>query len=119
MRDRPERDQPWLRGWSAPQTGQVQVERGYGEEGYSIPVQREACERKAGELGATVVQCYVDLAKTAKTRNRPRFMEMVTDIERDRNIDYVIVHKLNRFARNPATTPPTRSRSRSPRSTGH
>jgi site-specific DNA recombinase len=43
---------------------------------------------------------YVDLAKTAKTRNRPRFMEMVADIEREQNVDYVIVHKLNRFARN-------------------
>ncbi len=76
-----------------------QVERGYGDEGYSIPAQREACTRKAAELGATVTAEYVDLAKTAKTRNRPRFMEMIADIERERNIDYVIVHKLNRFAR--------------------
>lgn len=76
-----------------------QVERGYGDEGYSIPAQREACARKAAELGATVVGEYVDLAKSAKTRNRPRFMEMIANIERDRNVDYVIVHKLNRFAR--------------------
>lgn len=77
-----------------------QVDRGFGEEGYSIPAQREACKRKAADLGATVVHEYVDLAKTAKTRNRPRFMEMVADIEREQNVDYVIVHKLNRFARN-------------------
>jgi DNA invertase Pin-like site-specific DNA recombinase len=77
-----------------------QVERGYGDEGYSIPAQREACERKAAELGAKVVAEYVDLAKTAKTRKRPRFIAMIDDVERDRNIDYVIVHKLNRFARN-------------------
>jgi site-specific DNA recombinase len=77
-----------------------QVERGYGDEGYSIPAQREACERKAADLGAVVVRRYVDLAKSAKTRNRPRFTEMVADIERDRDIDFVIVHKLNRFARN-------------------
>jgi site-specific DNA recombinase len=77
-----------------------QVDRGYGDEGYSIPAQREACERKAADLGAVVVREYVDLAKTAKTRNRPRFMAMVDDIERDRDVDFVIVHKLNRFARN-------------------
>jgi len=77
-----------------------QVDRGYGDEGYSIPAQREACQRKAAELGAVVVREYVDLAKTAKTRNRPRFMAMVADIERERDIDFVIVHKLNRFARN-------------------
>jgi site-specific DNA recombinase len=76
-----------------------QVERGYGDEGYSVPAQREACTRKATELGAAVVAEYVDLAKSAKTKNRPRFMEMVANIERDRNVDYVIVHKLNRFAR--------------------
>lgn len=64
-----------------------------------MPAQREACTRKASELGATVVAEYVDLAKSAKTKNRPRFMGMVADIERDRNVDYVIVHKLNRFAR--------------------
>jgi site-specific DNA recombinase len=76
-----------------------QVERGYGDEGYSIPAQREACERKAAELGAVVVGEYVDLAKSAKTKNRPKFLEMVADIERERSVDYVIVHKLNRFAR--------------------
>jgi site-specific DNA recombinase len=80
-------------------SSEQQVDRGYGDEGYSIPAQREACERKAAELGATVVGQYVDLAKSAKTRNRPRFMEMIANIERERNIDYVIVHKLNRFAR--------------------
>ena len=77
-----------------------QVDRGYGDEGYSIPAQREACQRKAADLGAVVVRKYVDLAKTAKTRNRPRFMAMIADIEGDRDIDFVIVHKLNRFARN-------------------
>ncbi len=76
-----------------------QVGRGFGDEGYSIPAQREACTKKAADLGGAVVREYVDLARTAKTRNRPRFMEMVADIERDRDIDYVIVHKLNRFAR--------------------
>lgn len=77
-----------------------QVERGYGDEGYSIPAQREACRRKAAELGATVVAEYVDLAKTAKTRKRPKFISMVEDAERERNIDYIIIHKINRFARN-------------------
>jgi site-specific DNA recombinase len=80
-------------------SGEKQVERGFGDEGFSIPGQREACLRKAAEQGATVVAEYVDLAKSAKTRNRPRFLEMVADVERDRNIDYVIVYKLNRFAR--------------------
>ncbi len=77
-----------------------QVERGFGDEDYSIPAQREACRRKAADLGATVAREYIDLAKTAKTRNRPRFMEMIADIERDQDVDFVIVHKLNRFARN-------------------
>ena len=70
------------------------------EEGYSIPAQRESCYRKAESLGAEVVAEYVDRGESAKTADRRRFQQMVNRIKEDKDVDYVIVDKLDRFARN-------------------
>jgi predicted site-specific integrase-resolvase len=69
-------------------------------EGLSLPAQRESCLRKAEELGAEVVDEYVDRGESAKTANRPQFRRMVERVQTDRDIDYVILDKINRFARN-------------------
>jgi DNA invertase Pin-like site-specific DNA recombinase len=76
-----------------------QAERDADPEGYSIPAQREACRRKAAMLGANVVEEYVDLGESAKTADRPALQRMLERLKAH-DIDYVIVHKIDRLARN-------------------
>lgn len=77
-----------------------QASNGETEEGYSLPAQRESCYRKAESLGAEVVEEYVDRGESAKTADRRSFQQMVNRIKQEKDIDYVIVDKLDRFARN-------------------
>lgn len=69
-------------------------------DGYSLPAQREACVRKAEQLGAQVVDVYVDRGESAKTAERPQFQAMLARIRDQRDVDYVILDKIDRFARN-------------------
>lgn len=77
-----------------------QAEKGAGPEGYSIPAQREACLRKAQQMEVGVVGEYVDAGESARSADRPRLQAMLTRIEDGRDVDYVIVHKVDRLARN-------------------
>jgi DNA invertase Pin-like site-specific DNA recombinase len=43
-----------------------QAERGGEAEGFSIPAQRDACYRKAEQLGATVAAEFVDAGESAR-----------------------------------------------------
>ncbi len=72
------------------------------EEGYSLPAQREACARKAESLGAVVVDEYIDAGASARSADRPRLQALLTRLRDDRDVDYVIVHKVDRLARNMA-----------------
>jgi site-specific DNA recombinase len=79
-----------------------QAERG-GEhsEGFSLPAQREANKRKASELGAFVVKEFADRGQSAKSADRPQLQAMLTYITNHKgSIDYLIVHKVDRLARN-------------------
>jgi site-specific DNA recombinase len=67
-------------------------------EGYSIPAQREACRRKARELGAEVIEEFVDAGASARSVDRASLQRMLTRV-RAGDIAYVIVHKLDRLAR--------------------
>jgi DNA invertase Pin-like site-specific DNA recombinase len=69
-------------------------------EGYSLPTQREACLRKAQSLGADVVEEYLDKDTGTMVDKRPAMQKLLARVAEDRNIDYVIVHKLDRLARN-------------------
>jgi DNA invertase Pin-like site-specific DNA recombinase len=80
--------------------GQVNTDR--DAEGFSIPAQREACCRKAQSLGASVVAEYVDKAESARSADRPRLQAMLERLAKERDVDYVIVHKVDRLARNRA-----------------
>jgi site-specific DNA recombinase len=71
-------------------------------EGYSIPAQREACRRKAADLGAVVVAEFADRGESAKTTARPQLQQMLTRLGEQRDVEYVIVHKVDRLARNRA-----------------
>ena len=73
-----------------------------GTEGFSIPAQREACLRKAQDLGATVVDEYVDKGESARQVDRPALQDMLARLAELRDVDFVIVHKVDRLARNRA-----------------
>lgn len=79
----------------------AQADTDYGSEGYSIPAQREACKRTAEGLGAKVVEEYLDRGESARSADRPALQAMLERIK-DRDIDFVIVHKVDRLARNRA-----------------
>ena len=79
-----------------------QAETTSGGDGYSIPAQREAAFRKARELDAEVVDEYVDRGESAKTADRPALQILMHRLKTMSDIDYVIVHKVDRLARNRA-----------------
>lgn len=70
-------------------------------EGYSIPAQRAACGRKAADLAAEVVEEYVDAGASARSADRPGLQALLARVAVG-DLDYVIVHKLDRLARDRA-----------------
>ena len=78
-----------------------QAERGGDGEGYSIPAQREACRRKAEALGAVVIEEFVDRGESARSSARPELQRMLGHLI-EQPATYVIVHKIDRLARNRA-----------------
>ena len=79
-----------------------QAERGGGaDEGFSIPAQREANKRKALSMGAMVGKEFVDRGASAKSADRPELQKMLEYVKENADrVDYVIVHKVDRLARN-------------------
>jgi site-specific DNA recombinase len=65
----------------------------------SIDGQLRACNKWAEENGYYIIRAYTDHAKSATTDERPQFQQMIKD-SKSREFDVVIVHKLDRFARN-------------------
>lgn len=78
-----------------------QATRGNEAEGFSIPAQRDACRRKAESLGATVIEEFVDAGESARSVGRPALQRMLAHIAHNPTT-YVIVHKVDRLARNRA-----------------
>jgi site-specific DNA recombinase len=78
-----------------------QAEMGGEVEGYSIPAQREAGLRKAQQLNASVVAEFVDRGESAKSADRPELQRLLAFVE-ESPTTYVIVHKVDRLARNRA-----------------
>lgn len=67
----------------------------------SIAAQLRAIREYCSANNIRIVREYVDEAFSARTDKRPQFQEMFYDIQSE-NVDFVIVHKLDRFARNRA-----------------
>jgi site-specific DNA recombinase len=79
-----------------------QAKRGGREEGFSIPAQREANTRKAASLDAIIVEEFVDAGESGTSAaKRPELQRMLAYV-REHQIDYCIVHKLDRQARSRA-----------------
>ena len=78
-----------------------QAERGGTDEGFSIPAQRDANTRKAEELGARIVREFVDAGESARSADRDGLQAMLAFIAATR-VQFCIVHKLDRLARNRA-----------------
>jgi site-specific DNA recombinase len=70
------------------------------EEGYSIPAQTEACRRFIADKGWELADEYVDRGESARTADRPQLQAMLARLAEDPSIEALVVHKLDRLARN-------------------
>lgn len=64
----------------------------------SLEAQMRAIEEYCRHRGYTLIGSYPDEAKSATTDNRPNFQRMIKDSDK-KLFDVVVVHKLDRFAR--------------------
>lgn len=71
-----------------------------GGEGFSIPAQREACLRHIREQGWQLVDEYCDRGESARSADRPQLQAMLARIVESADVDAVVVHKVDRLARN-------------------
>ena len=79
-----------------------QANRGGREEGFSIPAQLEANTRKAASLDAVIVEEFVDAGESGTSATkRPELQRMLAYV-REHQVDYCVVHKLDRLARSRA-----------------
>ncbi len=65
----------------------------------SIDAQIRAIREYAKKQDVVIVEEYIDKARSATTDNRPEFLRMISDSAKE-EFDIVLVHKLDRFARN-------------------
>lgn len=71
----------------------------HGQQDQSIDGQLRDCRAFAEREGYNIVGTYIDRALSAKTDDRPDFQRMIKDASK-KQFQYVIVWKLDRFARN-------------------
>ena len=77
-----------------------QAHRGGREEGYSLPDQRKAVNRKGEALGAVIVAEFIEPGESGKSlKNRKALQELLAFVA-ENHITYCIVPKVDRLARN-------------------
>src|SRR4051812_7157515 len=76
-----------------------QMGRDGDDDGYSIPAQVAANERKASDLGAELVKAYIERAESARSDGRPVLQRMLKELP-SMGVQHLIVHKVDRLARN-------------------
>ena len=64
----------------------------------SIDGQIRECKEYAARKGLTVIECYIDRARSARTDDRPEFQRMIRDSAKGQ-FEAVLVWKLDRFSR--------------------
>jgi site-specific DNA recombinase len=80
-------------------TGQLGRDGDADGDGYSLPAQVEAGTQEAKRLEATVAKVYVERAESARSDNRPVLQQMLRELP-SLGVTYLIVHKVDRLARN-------------------
>jgi Resolvase, N terminal domain len=70
------------------------------DKGLSIPAQRQACVRHVRDQGWELIDEYSDRGESARTADRPQLQALLARLQHDGDIDAVVVHKLDRLARN-------------------
>src|SRR6476646_4805147 len=70
------------------------------EKELSIPAQLAAAREYVGRHGWTVVREFVEAGASARTADRPVLQQMLTAVQSDNGIHVVVVHKIDRLARN-------------------
>lgn len=78
-----------------------QAQVGGEPEGLSIPAKREVCKRRGIEMGALVVAEFVERGWSGRSLERPELKRMLEYVQAS-PVDFVIVHKIDRLARNRA-----------------
>ena len=69
------------------------------EKGFSLPAQEEACRTYAAARGLIVAHIFKDEGESARSSDRPQLQEMMSRCG-ENGIAAVIVHKVDRLARN-------------------
>ncbi len=69
----------------------------------SITAQTRACKVACSQKGYEIVKVYADEAKSGKNDKREQFQQMISDSSLG-IFDIIMVHKLDRFSRDPADT---------------
>ena len=69
------------------------------QRGESIDAQLRAINKYTDENNIILVNKYIDMAKSGKNDDRPEFLQMIQDAK-EHLFDIIVVHKLDRFARN-------------------
>jgi site-specific DNA recombinase len=77
-----------------------QAKRDGREEGLSIPAQRDLVVKHVSDKGWTLVDEYVEPGRSGRTADRPALRAMLDRIAAQRDVDVVVMHKFDRFARN-------------------
>ena len=77
-----------------------QARRDGNPEGYSLPTQRKTCQAKAEALGAVIVEEYLDKDTGTRTDKRAAMQALLRRVRTEQDIQYVILFKLDRWARN-------------------
>ncbi len=70
------------------------------QEGYSLGAQRDACVQWLMAQGADLAHEFCDAGESARTADRPDFQNLLRVLQHDRSIDALVVHRLDRLARN-------------------
>ena len=63
----------------------------------SLDAQLRACREYCARNNIQILKEYPEEAKSGTTDKRPKFQEMFSDLRR--GVDYIVVHKLDRFSR--------------------
>ncbi len=71
------------------------------EEGLSLDAQRKALEAFCQQQGYRIVECFTDAGESARSDKRPAFQRMIATAKQSpKPFDVILVHKMDRFARN-------------------